>query len=151
MFDISFYCNVCTRCMNHIFLAITILNETEREATLFDIIFRFTVMHVRYPELNFCGYKYVTWKQKEAVVFDIFSSYCNTGELTGVIKYAAVPFAELPDLCPPGLRSPHSRVEPTTEDASPSFAYLVLRKCSVKTTAIPTSLKIVQCELGISI
>ncbi len=35
----------------------------------------------------------------------------NLGELTDVIKNAAVPFAELPDLCPPVLRSSHSRVE----------------------------------------
>ncbi len=37
------------------------------------------------------------------------------GELTDVIKYAAVAFAELTD-----------QVR-TTEDASPNFAYLVLR------------------------
>ncbi len=51
MFDIiSFYCNACTHCMNHIFVAMNILNETKKkkkEATLFDIIFCFTVMHVR--------------------------------------------------------------------------------------------------------
>ncbi len=35
----------------------------------------------------------------------------SQGELTDVIKYAAVPFAELPDLCPPVLRSSHSRVK----------------------------------------
>ncbi len=46
-------------------------------------------------------------------VWYCISSYCNTvlGELTDVIKYAAVPFAELPDLCPPVLGSSHSRVE----------------------------------------
>ncbi len=31
VFDIiSFYCNACTPCMNHIFVAINILNETEK-------------------------------------------------------------------------------------------------------------------------
>ncbi len=32
MFDISFYCNACkvTRCMNPIFVAINVLNETEK-------------------------------------------------------------------------------------------------------------------------
>ncbi len=31
VFDIiSFDCNACTRCMNHIFVAINILNETKR-------------------------------------------------------------------------------------------------------------------------
>ncbi len=35
----------------------------------------------------------------------------SQGELTDVIKYAAVPFAELPDLCSPVFRSSHSRVE----------------------------------------
>ncbi len=31
VFDIiSFYCNACTRCINHIFVAINILNETEK-------------------------------------------------------------------------------------------------------------------------
>ncbi len=48
MFDIiSFYCNACTHCMNHIFVAINILMKQKKEATLFDIIFCFTVMHVR--------------------------------------------------------------------------------------------------------
>ncbi len=31
VFDIiSFYCNACTHCMNHIFEAMNILNETEK-------------------------------------------------------------------------------------------------------------------------
>ncbi len=48
MFDIiSFYCNACTPCMNHIFVAINILNETEKRQLLFDIIFIFAVMYVR--------------------------------------------------------------------------------------------------------
>ncbi len=54
MFDIiSFYCNACTHCMNHIFVAMNILNETKKEATLFDIIFCFTVMHVMLRSLNY--------------------------------------------------------------------------------------------------
>ncbi len=45
MFDIILcYCNACTHCFNHIFVAINILNETEKR--LFDIIFYFTVMYV---------------------------------------------------------------------------------------------------------
>ncbi len=60
-------------------------------------------------------------------MFDIFRRIVNTysvdnrssrGELTDAIMYTAVPFAELPDLCSPVQ---------TREDASPNFAYLVLR------------------------
>ncbi len=40
------------------------------------------------------------FKWKEAVVFDIFEEHCISQDmLTVVIKYAAVPFAELADLC----------------------------------------------------
>lgn len=38
---------------------------------LFDIIFRFTVMYVRSLNYIFAGINMFTWKQKEAVVFDM--------------------------------------------------------------------------------
>ncbi len=73
MFDISFYCNACnvTRCMNHIFVAINILNETEKRQRCLIIIFIFTVMYVRSLNYIFAAINMFTWKQKEEVVFDI--------------------------------------------------------------------------------
>ncbi len=70
-------------------------------------------MYVRSLNYIFVAINMFVWKQK-CSVFDI-SLYCNTvltgGELTDVIKYTAVPFAELLDLCPPVLESSHSRVK----------------------------------------
>ncbi len=78
-------------------------------------------MYVRSLNYIFVAINMFKWKWKEAVVFDIvFRRIVNTYsednrssqcELTEVIKYAAVPFAELPDLCPPVLWSSHSRVK----------------------------------------
>ncbi len=49
----------------------------------------------------------------------------SRGELTEVIKYAAV--CRITDLRHSVRGSSHSREVRTTEDASPKFAYLVLR------------------------
>ncbi len=63
------------------------------------------------------------------VVFDIvFRRYVDIGELTDVIKYAAVPFAGLVSSRPQEFALPSQTCKVrTTEEASPNFANLVLR------------------------
>ncbi len=87
---------------------------------MFDLIFRFIVMYVR--SLNYISAAINMFKWKRKVVFDIFrgryseEDCISWGELTDVIKYAAVCTIT-------GLAS----FRGTTKDASPKFAYLVFR------------------------
>ncbi len=96
---------------------------------MFDIILLFIVMYV--SSLNYISeaiYMF-KWKLKRQwcliyFVCEYSEEDCNSqGELTDVIKYAAVC-----RICPRELTLPSlTREVRTTEDASPKFAYLVLR------------------------
>ncbi len=74
--------------MNHIFVAINILNETEKRQRCLIIIFNFTVMYVCSMNYIFAAID-VYMKTKRGSVFDILS-YCNTVDNLGELT---VPFA----------------------------------------------------------
>ncbi len=102
---------------------------------MFDIIFCFILMYVHSLNYISAAINMFKWKQKRQWCLIYFvckysEEDCSSrGELTDVIKYAA--------LCRiTGLASSHpreftlpslTREVRTTEDASPKFAYLVLR------------------------
>ncbi len=117
--------------------SITLLKWKSKEAMLFDIIFHFIMMYVR--SLNYTSVAINSLclnenKKRGRGVWYYISSYCkhsegncsSQGELTYVIKYAAVSFAELLNIVHlvlrngPGLGGAVTR-SPTSPDRLPNL------------------------------
>ncbi len=136
----SLWVNLTGNLWSLFYCSINMLKLKWKEAMLFDIIFHFIVMYI--PWTTFPRLLMFKWNRKEAVVFDIiFHLIVNTvrkiaeAEASWLTLSSTLLFAELPDFRPRELTlSSLTREVRTTEDASPKFAYLVLRN-----TRRPTS------------